>query len=366
MRQFTRAAIAAAAIILVVFSGWSLVHEGFDSRAAIAQAIEQVRAVRAMSFVTTTQVPGQDMALTIRTIATDSGHMRQEIGKPVESVTLIDFNTGQMVTLVSEQKLAQVIDMSGLPKDSMPGDIIKQFSQLDPDHTTYLRDEPCNSVATHVYKVDHGPLSGLIWIDSDTKLPVRMEMTMSAGIKGRAGQKVVMGQFDWDVQVDESAFAMQIPEGYQVRKIDMSHPTEADWVLLLRLWAALTQEPFPDQMGPANLSAIGQLMYDPALSAQENHRRLVEHVGPLLGKDAFSSEHSEQSLLMLSQALGRGAMFVTKLEQTEWRWVGGGVSAGEADKPLCWWKDPDTGKYRMVYGDFTVRDVQQSDLPDMP
>ena len=31
------------------------------------------------------------------------------------------------------------------------------------------------------------------------------------------------------------------------------------------------------------------------------------------------------------------------------------VRAGEADKPLCWWKDKRAATYRVVFGDLTVR-----------
>ena len=37
--------------------------------------------------------------------------------------------------------------------------------------------------------------------------------------------------------------------------------------------------------------------------------------------------------------------------------VGGGVEAGEADKPLCWWKVEGADTYRILYGDFTARDA---------
>ena len=365
MRQLSKAAIAAAAVILVVLGGFSLLPRGFDSHEAIAKAIEQVRAIRTLSFMTTTDIPGQDVTVTVKTYVHDSGRMRQEISEPAEAINIIDFKQGQILSLVHQAKLAQIIDISGMPEEQMPKDMVQEFSQIDPDHTTYLRDEDRNGVKTHVYQMDQGPISGTVWIDAKTRLPVAMEVQMPA-IEGREQPKIIFDRFDWDVQIDPALFSLEIPEGYETKTVDMSNPTEDDWVMMLRIWAALTQGPFPDEMDPSNLNTISQLLHDPTLTPQENFDRMRENLGPVLGEDAFTRDNAVPLLTEISEKLGRGAMFVVHLEQTEWAWVGGGVSAGEADKPLCWWKDKDTGTYRMVYGDFTVREVEPNDLPDRP
>ncbi len=365
MRQFSKAAIAAAAVILVVLGGFSLLPRGFDSHNAIAKAIEQVRAIRTLSFMTTTDVPGQDMTVTVKTYVHDSGRMRQEISEPSEAVNIIDFRQGKILSIVHQTKLAQIIDISGLPEEQIPKVMVDAFSELDPDHTTYLRDEDRDGVKTHVYKMYQGPISGTVWIDAGTRLPVAMEIQMPA-IEGREQPKVVLDRFDWDAQLDPALFSLEVPEGYETNTVDMSDPTEDDWIMMLRIWAAMTRKPFPDEMGPSNLSMISQLLHDPALSPQENFDRMREGLGPIFGEEAFTKDNAVSLMTEISEKLGRGTMFIVHLEQTEWAWVGGGVEAGEADKPLCWWKVEGTDNYRVLYGDFTARDATREQLPKSP
>ena len=45
------------------------------------------------------------------------------------------------------------------------------------------------------------------------------------------------------------------------------------------------------------------------------------------------------------------------------RYLGKGVTLGDADRFVCWYKSKDTGKYRAVYGDLSVKDVSPDELP---
>ena len=49
------------------------------------------------------------------------------------------------------------------------------------------------------------------WVDVETNLPVRIEMT---GMEGGQMMKIVMENFEWNVQLDESFFEPNIPADY--------------------------------------------------------------------------------------------------------------------------------------------------------
>jgi outer membrane lipoprotein-sorting protein len=56
-----------------------------------------------------------------------------------------------------------------------------------------------------------GETVGRFWVDVETNLPVRIEMT---GIEGGRMMKLVMENFDWNAQLDESFFEPNIPADY--------------------------------------------------------------------------------------------------------------------------------------------------------
>ena len=45
------------------------------------------------------------------------------------------------------------------------------------------------------------------------------------------------------------------------------------------------------------------------------------------------------------------------------QYMGKGVKLGSADRIVCWYKLKSTGKYRAVFGDLSVKDVDPKDLP---
>jgi hypothetical protein len=58
--------------------------------------------------------------------------------------------------------------------------------------------------------------------------------------------------------------------------------------------------------------------------------------------------------------------FVRLPKGSEWQYVGEDVKLGDAKKPVCWWKLPDSKTYRVIYGDLSIRDVEPGDLPKVP
>jgi hypothetical protein len=58
--------------------------------------------------------------------------------------------------------------------------------------------------------------------------------------------------------------------------------------------------------------------------------------------------------------------FVRLPKGSEWQYVGEDVQLGDAKKPVCWWKTPESKTYRVIYGDLSIRDVEPSDLPKVP
>jgi hypothetical protein len=42
------------------------------------------------------------------------------------------------------------------------------------------------------------------------------------------------------------------------------------------------------------------------------------------------------------------------------------VKLGDKKTPVCWWKPEGSEKYRILYGDLRVADIDEADLPKTP
>ena len=78
--------------------------------------------------------------------------------------------------------------------------------------------------------------------------------------------------------------------------------------------------------------------------------------------------HGElQRKLRTLQRDHRVVNFAASVEQVAvpgtFTYIGKGVKLGDASRIVCWYKLKETGKYRAIYGDLSVKDVQPADLP---
>ncbi len=57
-------------------------------------------------------------------------------------------------------------------------------------------------------------------------------------------------------------------------------------------------------------------------------------------------------------------LFVANLpKESNWRYAGNGVKLGTADKAIFWYKPAGSEKYRVIYGDLSVKEINEADLP---
>lgn len=366
MKRFSP--LAAAAILILAIGGYFLFLPGFDSNAAFAQAVHQFRTAQTLAFTMTTAAPGQDQLMEMQATVKNPGwmHIEAEVGGQAFS-QVFDFESQQMLMLLPGQKMAQRINMEGMPRGENPNDIVAEFGRLDPEQATYLHDEVKDGVKTHVYEIHAGPITGKTWIDAKKKRPVRMEFNVP-NIPQKDGAGIVMRDFAWDEAVDDTKFSLTVPEGYEVREMDMSNAQPEDLATLLRVYAALSQEPYPADFGIETITGINTLMMDPALTPEQNQARLIERLTPMYGAEALADGQLQDTMMQMSATMGRGAIFMATLaeEAEDWRWVGGGATPGSGDVPLCWWKPSDSENYRVIFNDFTIHEVAPEDLPEVP
>ena len=191
-----------------------------------------------------------------------------------------------------------------------------------------------------------------VWADVHTKLPVRVEI-----IHVGKGRKIIMSEFKFDVDLDESLFSTTAPDGYTVEKVEkgeltglqkfMQSTTEEDLVEGLRAVAIFLDGEFPPEIElPMLQTTLREYIKRNKLSESEIEERLA----PVSEK--WTKAHWYTQLL-------RGEM-----EVRDFHYAGEGVKLGDASTPVMWWRPKDSETYRVIYGDLSTRDVAPEELPD--
>jgi hypothetical protein len=117
---------------------------------------------------------------------------------------------------------------------------------------------------------------------------------------------------------------------------------EDDLIDTLRDYSQLSGGPFPD--------SLDQDIYSP----------LIEVLGKKLGLQEGHKPNAKQNqaLMEMQLKLMPGVMFIDALSpKADAHYAGKGVSLGAAGKPIFWYRPKDGKKYRVIYGDLSLRDA---------
>jgi hypothetical protein len=340
--------IAAAVVIIIAILTaihfWGSPIEGV-SWADVVRPILNVHTV----VFNVRSLEGENLPIT-RIMSIGTQRVRSEIlSADVQVIAIYDYDTSQMLTLNPKQKIAAIIDIKDLPEKP------ENFVEIMRNMITELQHDPDVSIESLGEKeIDDRMAQGfratdpegnelMIWADSQTSVPIRMEL------KWRQVY-YEFTDFEFDVALDESLFSMQIPEGYpaspmlgEIPITAMLGGTEQDLVEFLRIYADIILDgAFPEDLSP-------QVWID---DAKKN-------------RDKFAQLSEEQNLKGPPLKFARGWIFFRLLKpENDWHYVGKDVKFGDAKSPVCWYKPTGSQTYRVIYGDLTVKDVAPEDLPE--
>jgi hypothetical protein len=269
------------------------------------------------------------------------GEVLSADGKTVQ-VIILDYDTFRMLQLIPSKKKAVVIDLKDLPEE--PENVLEELRnvvteiQNDPEISVeQLGEEEIDGQLATGFRARNPDGEFTVWADPETALPIRIEQTWRQ-------MQFVFTEFHFDIEMDESLFSMEIPEGYSELpsgELRIASSTEKDLVETLRIWAeVILDDAFPED-----------------LSTQV----YVDGVKKNLKKFANLQEKEKMELAM---KFGPGFIFVQLLKpENDWRYVGKNVKLGDAESPVCWYRPEGSETYRVIYGDLSVKDVAAGDLP---
>ncbi len=342
--------IAAAIFIVAAVAGLAFLTLG-NGGASItwADVQEHIRNARTMTFKMTTEVEGMpNMEMTM--MFKEPGLMRQEMTMgPSKIVGIMDIQQNKMITLVEAQaqKKAIIFDLTELPaeirKEHEEQDFLAGIKKLIKESETELGEKEIDGRAVKGYRVEKGNQVITIWADAETGHPVEMNMTMFQG-----DIKSTMFDFEFDMELDESLFSLDVPEGYTVeeKEIEFKEASTEDLVEMLRIWTKVRGGTFPDALIPSRLV--------------KDTMSFVK-AGKELEAQAFAQELAKNDELKVALTISRAIMLLA--QHSEAHYAGKGVKLGDAETAVFWYKPTDSETYKVIYGDLSVKDVAEEDLP---
>jgi len=314
------------------------------NRVAFAEVLERFRSVRTIKFVMSFEsngIPTEPVSVAVL----EPGKARELITAGMTVIT--DAVAGKSLLLDSAHKSAVMIDRG--PSEKLgAGDYIERLREAKSGSEEKLGEREMDGHKVAGFRISREGLMYTIWADAKTEMPVRV---MVSGAALGEGGSYVLRDFVFNEPVDESQFSLTPPEGYSVQQSNLvpgtTVPSEKDVVDALRSCAKLMGG---DLLPELNLPAFG-LQVEAHYGSQDTTMVTAEMVQAGVG-------------------VSRAAAFVQSLKgENDWHYAGGGVKLGEAAKPVCWWKPAGASRYRVIYGDLTIRDetaAPSAPLPEKP
>jgi outer membrane lipoprotein-sorting protein len=375
---FTAAAAALVALL------WGVNHFSgiFQGTPAFADVVAKMNKAETVTYRQLLKYEGADPSAA-ENMATDAGLVRTTFEK---FVIVRDFNKGIMLNVSPSTKRAVLEHEVGLKRDKGLFNYVNWMATLQNGPSgKFVGREKIDGVDANVFVVTNGEFQTIrIWTDPSTSLPLRIvwtnkhnpkldvvEPTMTlyesdfGGEKGSSrmifhmtpsdglqkNSEWVYENFKWNQKLDPALFSVVPPKDYTLNEyqLDVSDKGEKDLVGALSAWASMSENAFP--------SAISDL------NAQEKVR-------PMLIKryDKNGDPKKElQEALEEANLLLKGLDFSQSMKVNgDWHYAGAGVKLGDKNAPLCWWKPEGAQKYRILYGDLRVADIDKADLPKAP
>jgi len=340
--RWTKLAVAAAIVIAFVGVGSWLKLSNGKSGIAFAQVMERISSARTATFTMTTELPSHP-SVTYKVLHMAPARSRME--NPDGTVMICDGASRKILALIPALKKAVRTDAVGAAQVKPEEDPFDRLLQLrGADSQDLGQQEIDGRLATGFRpKADVG--EWVVWVDPATEIPIRIEATYGT----TPGMRLVMRDFAFNVDLDESLFSLEPPAGYtlDVQQVDVTKTPEERLVESLRICADSLGGEFPPRF---------DMSYQKEIAQKIMKQR----------KAASPDETMMQTMRWWGEHFFPGFFFVQIMPaESDWHYAGAGVKLGQAEVPVCWWKPAGSQTYRVVFGDLSVRDLNKADLDQL-
>ena len=328
---------AAAVIIIAVLTGIHYFGVSIPGTSVVfADVVERLHNARTMTYTV-------NATTEIEIAFKKPGYMRTTM--PGGFVTVIDWAQGKGISILPSRKQFIEMEMSNLPHDpaQQQFNVIEKLRTLPDRADEELGTSEIDGQVLQGFRVTEEDVINTVWIDPKTRDLVRVETEFI----NAPGMNVVMTDFQFDVELDDSLFSLTPPAGYTPIEVqaDVSGVTEQDLIEYLRAWSSWTKDgTFPPTFNPMELQKVSMDM---------------EQQGKF-----GDGQTSEQQRGRDAMTMYRGIMFLTQLPaESNWRYAGEDVKFGDANTAIFWYRPEGSETYRVIYGDLSVKDVAAENLP---
>ncbi len=334
---------AAVVIIIAVLLGMS--HFGGRGAGVVfASVVEQLHNAGTMTYSVVTQTSVESMpTLRIEMAFKEPGHVRTTT--PDGYINVIDWTQNKGISIWPIRKQYIDFEASNYQHDPAKGAfaVVERLRSLPCQADEVLGEKEIDGRVLQGFRVIEESVTNTVWVDPQTRQLVRVEMEYADA----PGMNIIMTDFQFNVELDDSLFDLTPPEGYTPLEVqaDVSTVTEQDLIDYLKMWSTWTKDgTFPPTFNPVDL---------PKVTAE------------MIKQGKFGDgETSEQQRQAEAMQMYRGIMFVAQLPaDSNWRYAGENVSYGDADTPVFWYRPTGSETYRVIYGDLAVEEVLPENLP---
>jgi outer membrane lipoprotein-sorting protein len=212
----------AAGLLLAVSMASMLILAAKSPSLALGQALKQLREAHSMSYCELITVKSQQRAFVVRNFIAGDGRKRSELpgtGKSGGTITIFDAAGNIRLSLLENTRTAIVPDPTNklLPKIPGTGCLawLQALKKLSGKPDKELVQKELEGKRVRGFVATQGTFTFTMWVDNATGEPMRMEYDSPSN-----GDvlHVVMTDFRFNEELDESLFSFAVPTGYKVRQ----------------------------------------------------------------------------------------------------------------------------------------------------
>lgn len=329
---------AAAVIIIVAILGLNFIGGPGKSGLVFADVVQRIRKARTVTFTMEVQLGQQTMR--IENARKEPGLKRTVAGG---IVMISDLTQKKAISIDHSKKQYTERDLENVPAEQAQ-DFFEHMRALpDLANEVLAKKEMDGRMVQGFCVIEHG-IDATFWVDVQTCDLVRAE----GQFPNAPNTQIVSTDFKFDVELDEALFSLTPPAGYTRKErpeVDRSEVNREDLINLLRWFATAVEGGlFPPSLEPAEFAKVASQMKEEG------------KVSELEGTEDEKIQHMMK--------LARAIQFVMLMRpENDWHYAGRGVALGDADTAICWYRLQGSQAYCVIYGDLSVRDVMQEDLP---
>jgi outer membrane lipoprotein-sorting protein len=330
---------SAAAVLIVALAGIHFLI-GTGTSVTFAQVVKPILNATTISydFIVGDETDG----VVMQDIVTEN-RIRRTMG---QTTMIIDMDNQKMLSLDNTKNVAVYLDIKGplgegtqiftkLIRETIRN--LQQNEDFIPEELGKQEIDGRKAIGFRTGGIGEGMV---IWADAKTAAPIRIEL--------KIGQQMsIIKNFQFNIPVDVSLFSMEVPVGYTLEEtqLDLSSATEEEFIAGLKIWIEVMRDgQFPE--------AITSEAYMKDIPLME------EKVGAL----NLPAEEAEK----LGIQYIKGMMFINLFPvqgHSNLHYAGKGVTYGDHEQAVFWYKPKGSENYRVIYGDLSVKEVTAEQLP---